>query len=155
MEQLVESLQTALEMERQGRRFYVDAADRARDQIVAAILTALADDEASHEEIILRYYNALAKTADWPLPDSTEGEPGARVTGIVESTVGAVKPDATFMSVYETARELEIKSRDFYQELSRKAEDRRLVEFMGFLARVEQAHLYAIETILRATRGGA
>lgn len=155
MEQLVESLQTALEMERQGRRFYQDAADRAQDEIAATILIALADDEAAHEEIILRFYNALVKTADWPSPESVEGEPGARVNGIVESAVGAVKPDATFISVYETARELEIKSRDFYQELSGRAEDRRLAQFLAFLARVEQAHLYAIETVLHATRAGA
>ena len=116
MADLLESLQTALEMERRGRSFYLDAADRAQDKIVKSVLVDLANDEEAHEQAISRFYQALEKHQAWP---SSEGETSPahvpeRVKTIVETTAGSIGPDATFLGVYETACGLEVKSRDFY-----------------------------------------
>ena len=159
MADLVESLQTALELERRGRAFYLDASDRVQDKIVKGVLVDLANDEEAHEQAIGRFYQALEKHQAWPSFEGGEGAGHApeRVQEIVESSVGNIGSDATFVGVYETACELEVKSRDFYREQADAADERRLEEFFRFLARVEDAHLKALGTMVEATRraGGA
>ena len=155
MQTVIDSLQTSLEMEHKGRRFYLDAAERARDQIVRSVLVALANDEQAHERIINTYYQAIRKQQDLPPVPDHSAEPPEHVTEILQSTAGSIGPDTTFLGVYEVARDLEQKSRDFYQAQADLANDRPIVEFYRFLARMEQVHLQTLQLLLDATRGAA
>ena len=158
MEELLASLGIALEMERKGREFYFDAADRVEDRVVQSILVALARDEEAHESVISRYYQALERQKNWP---AVEGDLDAmksshdQVSETIEATVSKIGKDATFLSVYEVARDLEHRSYDFYQARASEADDRDVREFFRFLAGVEQVHLTTLELLLDATRGEA
>ena len=155
MQSVIDSLQTALEMERKGRRFYLDAAERVQDQIVRSVLVALANDEEAHERMINGYYQAIRKQQDLPPVPDHSAEPPEHVTEILQSTAGSIGLDATFLSVYEVARDFEQKSRDFYQAQVDLANDRPIVDFYRFLVRMEQVHLQTLQLLLDATRSAA
>lgn len=158
MSTIAESLHTAVEMERLGRQFYIEAADRVRDGVLQSIMVALARDEEAHERIIRRYYEALKRQKGWP--GAGEGVADLRssndeVKQIVETTIGGIGADATFLSIYEKARDLEVRSRDFYSARAGEAATRDEREFFEFLAGVEAIHLNTLELVLEGTRGEA
>jgi len=157
MAPLAESLKTALDFERQGYQFYVDAASRVEDPVVKTVLMSLADDERDHENIISRYYDALVKHSDWPAPqsDTLFRSTPEQVEAMVRQTVGSIGADASFVGVYETARDLEMGSVKFYSAQAESAEDERVVQFFRFLTRIETAHMQALQTVLDATGGGS
>lgn len=157
MQNVAEVLRTATELEHRGREFYMDAAGKADDPVVAAVLTALAHDEESHERVIRSFYQALERTEDWPeVPADIASSPAReRVAEIARQTAGRIGPDATYMSVYETARDLEQKSHDFYRSNAGEADDPDIAKFLRFLATVENTHLEMLEMLLDAVRQSA
>jgi len=157
MQTVAETLQAALELERRGRQLYLEVADRVVDPVIKAVLVALANDEQAHENVISRYYHALEKHQAWPAVDSglKPGTSIKRIKQILEGTAGKIGTDATFLSVYESARDLELRSRDFYRSQANAADDRQVVELFRFLASLEQAHLEALELVVEATRKAA
>ncbi len=153
-----ELFSVALDFEREGRRVYLEAARRATDPVVQAVLSSLAQDEHVHETLIRQYYQALERSEGWPQPN---GEVFAsiparrRIQAIIEETAGAIGPDETFLGVYERARDLEQKSRDFYRAQADATQDRQLVKFFRFLAGTEQTHLEMLGMLVDATREAA
>ncbi len=157
MENVAQVLQTAVELERRGREFYMDAAGKAEDPIIEAVLTALAHDEEAHERVIRQFYEALERTEDWPeMPgDLASGPARERIDEIARQTAGQIGPDATYMSVYETARDLEQQSYDFYRSNAGEAEDQDVAHFLKFLANVEKTHVEMLQILLDAVRQSA
>ena len=155
METLIETLQTALEMERRARELYLDVADRVRDVVVKSVLVALADDEQAHETAIEHYYQALEKHKSWPTSDTRYRslEPSEAVRKIVDGTAGSIEPDVEFAGVYEKAYELEVQACDLYRSQADAAQDRNVREFFGFLARLEQAHVNALQVMVESAGG--
>ena len=152
MQSVDEVLQAALEMERQGRAYYLQAARRVKDPVIRATLEALAHDEEIHEHVIRRYYEAVRKQAGWPdiSADVTAPQPAKqRIQEIMDQTAGQIGEDDAYADVYEKARELELKSRDYYREQADQAEDRELVKFFRFLAGMEQTHLEVLGLLLQ------
>jgi rubrerythrin len=155
MPMLDEIFQTALEFERRGREYYLQAARRVRDVAIKAVLQALAHDEELHESVIRRYYQALQRTEGWPELDEELPRPTParqRVEQIVAETAGSISADASYAGVYEQARELELRSRDFYRQQAEAVEDGAAVKFFRFLAGMEQTHLEMLGLLLEATR---
>lgn len=157
MESVAEVLRTATELERRGREFYLDAAGKTEDRVVAAVLMALAHDEESHERVIRQFYEALERTEDWPeaAADLASGPARERVDEIARRTAGQIGPDATYTSVYETARDLEQQSYEFYRSSAGEAENQDVAQFLKFLATVEKTHVEMLEILLDAVRQSA
>jgi rubrerythrin len=157
MQNVAEVLKTAIELEHRGREFYMDAAGRADDPVVRAVLTALAHDEESHERVIRSFYQALERTEGWPeVPADIASSPAReRVAEIARQTAGRIGPDATYTSVYETARDMEQKSYDFYGSNADEAEDTDVAKFLRFLATVENTHLEMLDVLLESVRQSA
>ena len=152
MQSVDEVLQAALEMERQGRAYYLQAARRVKDPVIRATLEALAHDEEIHEHVIRRYYEAVRKQAGWPdiSADVPAPQPAKqRIQEIMEQTAGTIGEDDAYADIYQKARELELKSRDYYREQADQAEDRELVKFFRFLAGMEQTHLEVLGLLLQ------
>lgn len=155
---LAEALETALEFERRGRSYYRAGASRVKNEVIQAVLYALAHDEELHESLIRRFYEAMQRSAGWPdvSPDLPPPQPARqRIEDIMQQTAGSLSDDPNYVEVYEHARDLEAASRDFYRDLSDKAEDRELLKFLRFLAGMEQTHLEMLGLLLTATREGA
>lgn len=155
MNSLGQVLQAALEMERKGREYYFTAAEKVEDPTIGAILISLAHDEEDHERVINSYYNAMMESKGWPvvdreLPPSADAE--RRIMKIVDEIAGSIVPNETFIGVYETAREMEMHSRDFYRAGEEETSDMEIIEFFRFLARIEGIHMGMLDILLQSTR---
>jgi len=147
MERLARIFKEAIEMELEGRQVYLDAAERTSDLVLKTVLEELARDELSHSEMITRFYEALEKHQGWPEPDDRSErhtDLPKRLHAIIDETAGALKGRNGYHDIYRIASDMERRSRDFYLEQENAAEDRRVVELFGFLARVEDAHMKAL-----------
>lgn len=152
MQSVEDALRTALEMERQGRAYYLQAARRVSDPVIKATLEALAHDEEIHEHVIRRYYEAVRNQAGWPdvCTDLPPPQPAkVRIQQIMEETASQIGEDAAYAQVYERARDLELKTRDYYREQADQAEGPELVQFFRFLAGMEQTHLEVLGLLLQ------
>lgn len=154
MERLAESFEFALKLEREGRCYYLSAAERVKDVVIQSVLLGLADDELQHENAISRYYQALEKHQAWPTPDYTgeRGELPGHLREILSGSVGNIGPDATFQNIYEAAYDLEVRSRDYYLSESGKTGELSVSKLFRFLAGVEEAHMKALDLLIRAVR---
>ncbi len=158
MEDLTEVLAAAIEMEREGRQAYLNAARRMKDPVIAAVLQALAEDENHHERMIRQYYEALERSQGWPHlePDTNASQPARqRIEQIVQETGERIGPDASFLEVYEVAREMELQTRDYYRSQADATDDPQLVKFFRFLAGMEQTHLEMLSMLVESTREAA
>ncbi len=61
----VVALNLAIQTERDGRQFYLEAASKTHDPKGKALFTALADDELLHEQILLEQLAALQRDGSW------------------------------------------------------------------------------------------
>ena len=155
METVGTILQQAIELERRARAFYDKSAVDIKDPVVKSVLHALSHDEEIHEVIIRRFYEALEHGKGWPAVDTDLPVPKSTIENvgrIIKEAIGVIGSDSSFFSVYEKARELELKSRDYYKSQADMVDDRDAKEFFRFLMDLEDAHLQALDMLVEATR---
>ena len=155
MTDIVQLLLTALELQRQGHQMYAQAATRVRDPVARAVLLALAQDERAHESIIRRSYDALGRgkrmvhiDAQAEVPEQTL----KRVKQIVGATSRQILQNPTYLGIYESARDMEARSRDLYRDLAAQASSREAARFLQLLATMEDTHMEALGHFVEATR---
>jgi rubrerythrin len=155
---VVQLLLTALELQRLGCQMYTQAASRVRDPSARAVLLALAQDERAHESIIRRSYDALVRGKRSAQTEARPEIPGhtlARVKQIVGATARQILQNPTYVGIYESARDMEARSRDLYRDLAAQASSREAVRFLQLLATVEHTHMEALARFVEATREAA
>jgi len=151
-------LKTAAGLERRGMEHYTAAAERLTDPVLEAVCRSLAADERTHAQMIRQFYEALRKTEGWEPPASALAEPPAareRLEQIMENTAAKIGPDMSYAEVYESARDLEQRSYDFYSSMAEGQSDPALLKFLRFLMNVENVHMEMLDALLEATRQAA
>ncbi len=151
-------LKTAQGLERRGRTYYMEAAERVSDPVVKAVCVALGRDEEEHGEIVNLFYAALEKTEDWPKPADLDSQPKSareRLDEIVGDTAGAISPGDSYMDVYQSALELERETLVFYKKGEASTDDPALIKFFRYLWHTEKTHAEMLHALLEATRQAA
>jgi len=106
----------AMQMEKDGERFYRDLADKANDKAVRSISTKLADDEVLH-------FQALSKIreGEFTMADTTILEDAKNIFEQLKDTPGRFDYPMEYMDLYKQALKIEEASRDFYLEKADEA----------------------------------
>jgi len=137
-------LKQALELEKEGRRFYQQAAKRTADAKGAALFRSLADDEDKHRRIIQKQIDALTKEQDWldvqeigdiQVDLQTPLFPAGRL-----ALEKAVQPDASDLDALLFALKIENDSFDLYARQAQASQDLNATRMFGFLADAERTH---------------
>jgi rubrerythrin len=131
----------------------VDAANRAKDPVLKAVLESLAHDEDAHVQVVTKYYKAVEHGQGWADADirlPAPKEASERVKEIVGELAATSGPDATYLSVYNAAREFEQRSFDFYHESEENTSDEDAKHFFRFLAGIEKSHLDMLNTLIQS-----
>jgi rubrerythrin len=140
----VKALQEALGLERRGRRFYLEAAERTADPTGARMFRSLADDEVLHAEIIQRQIDALNEGEGWTLPEGvTEVEADLQTPLFPKGKVElerAVRPDAGDLDALLFALKIENDSFNLYAEQARAAQHPNAKHMYEFLVDAERTH---------------
>jgi rubrerythrin len=153
-------LSQALKLEKQGRAFYLKAADATLDAKGQIMFRSLADDERRHVEMVERQLHALQGDGAWvPLPDlkvtpidlGKELFPPKRQQ--VADRVGANPSEIDALHV---ALDNEIKSYDLYRKAAGEISDAAGKRLCEWLAGAEMVHFNLLMSNYQAMvdRGG-
>ena len=138
------ALNQALELEIQGQRFYLEAAECTTHPKGAEMFRSLAEDEVIHERILRRQVDAL-----------TQGEGWATIEGVAEVTADlaalifpqsekvcgeALRPDESELDALLFGLQIENESFNLYREMAGKIEDPNGKRMYEYLANAERGH---------------
>lgn len=136
------SIELAIQMELEGKRFYLQQAERTDDSGLKSIFHTLAEEESIHARIL----KSKEETLPYELVD-TYSEIKNIFMEIGEHK-GIIKqlPDA--LDVYNLALANEQKSLDLYREMLQEAKDDREKKIFEFLIEQESDHYKVLEQLV-------
>lgn len=139
----LEALQTAIQMEIDGKECYLQANRESRNELGKQLLESLAAEEDLHRQKFEEIYNTIRSKRDWPkIVFQSDGGRGLRT--MFSSTCRAigigVKPLITELDAIQTAMVMENESYDFYKSQSKNAFGNAERDFYEALAAQERQH---------------
>jgi len=139
-----QAIEMGIQLEREGREFYLNAAERTENERGKQMFLSLADDEAIHLRTLERQLEAIqAGGTCLVLPDVDEADAGwseplfPKEPDILKKVIGA---DANDVDALIFAIQAENKSFELYQEMANTSEDPAAVAMFKWLAAAEKGH---------------
>lgn len=134
----------AMQMEKDGEKFYRDLAQKVENKGIKNILGYLADAEVKHHTILEKMKNS----------EETQLS-GTKILSDVKNVFEKMKEendtsgiDASQIEIYNNALELEKKNRDFFQKKADETNDQTQKEVLLKLAEEEESHCTILENII-------
>ena len=143
----MEILRSAIQMEIDGKEFYLQAGEKSSNKLARELFQRLASEEDDHRRKFEEIYEALKKGQDWPAvePPSEEGK---RLKSIfIEATkeLGTeIKIAQSELEAIETAMNMELKTYDLYRSQSEQSISPLQKRFYQALAAEERGHHLAL-----------
>jgi len=133
-----------MQMELDGRHFYLDLAKKTENAGIKSILTMMAESEAKHYNVIL----------DMQKNDKTEYSKDAAVLKEIKNIFTKMKEekeidvDVSQVEFYKKALEIETNSEKFYLERAGEEKDPHRKEIFLTLAKEEKGHCILLENLV-------
>jgi rubrerythrin len=139
----LEALQIAIQMEIDGKKYYLKASQESSNELGKKLLQSLAAEEDSHRQKFEQIYDTIRKKKVWPVTDF-QSDGGKRLRTIfvkaIEETGSKIKAPATELDAAQTAMDMENKTYDFYRSQREKATYDAERQFYHTLAGEEREH---------------
>ena len=139
----LEGLQIAIQMEIDGKKYYLKASEESGNELGRKLLQSLAAEEDIHRQKFEEIYDAVRSKKAWPATDF-KPDGGKRLRTIFarvsEEMRANVKAVDTELSAIKTAVATESKTFDFYKSQSKEATYEAEKEFYETLAVEEREH---------------
>lgn len=139
-----QAIEMGMQLERDGREFYLKAAERTSDARGRQMFLSLADDEASHLRALERQLEAVqADNRCLVLPEVTEADMGWREPLFPRDDSllrRVVRPEASDTDALIFAIQAENKSYELYREMADTSTDPAAVAMFEWLAAAEKGH---------------
>jgi rubrerythrin len=139
----IEALQTAVQMEIDGKEFYLKASRESSNELGKKLLQSLAKEEDNHRRKFEEIYSAIASKKDWPKTDfQPDGGKNLRTIFAreTEKMSSGKKPIPTELDAVQKAMDLENKTHDFYKTRSENASQNAEIDFYQTVAAEEKEH---------------
>jgi rubrerythrin len=117
------ALQVAIQMEIDGKEFYLEASRDSGNELGKKLLESLAGEEDVHRLTFEEIYRALKEKKGWPETDF-KPDGGKSLRTIFATVIEAgleVKPQATELDAVKTAMAMENKTYDYYKDQGQTA----------------------------------
>ena len=137
------ALQTAIQMEIDGKEFYLKAGQASGNELGKKLLQTLATEEDHHRQTFEKIYESIRENKTWPRtdfqPDYGRGlrTVFARATEAMDTDINAIP---TELEAIQTAMSLENKTYDFYKNQSKTATHDAERDFYEAIAAQESEH---------------
>jgi len=134
----------AMQMELDGRHYYLDLAKKTENAGIKSVLTMMAESEAKHYNVILE----MQKN------DKTEYSKDAEALTKIKNIFTKMKEgkeidlDVSQVEFYKKALEIEANSEKFYLERADEEKDPHRKEIFLMLAKEEKGHCILLENIV-------
>ncbi len=139
----LEGLKFAVQMEIDGKEYYLQASQKGIGELGKKLLVSLAAEEDVHRQKFEEIYNAIRNNKDWPVTDF-QPDGGKRLRTVFAVTAGEidikVKGSETELDAIQTAIDMESKTYDFYQSQGKDATYDAERNFYQLLAAEEREH---------------
>ena len=137
--------QFALEFERENRKFYEECASGTNDETLKNVFEELAAEEAKHEEIV----KALADERN---VDKVKSDINMRAKEAFDKIAdnfneSDLMPEGQ-VDIYKKAKELEVKSKNYYKEHAEKSENKTVKRVFEELSAEEKKHEEILDNII-------
>ena len=138
-----QALQTAIQMEIDGKEFYLKASQESNNELGRKLLQSLATEEDYHRQKFEEIYRAIGSKKAWPTTDF-QPDGGKRLRTIfaraTEEMGSSVKSLATELDAVQKAMDMENKTRDFYESQGENATYDAERDFYATVAAEEKEH---------------
>ncbi|MFC2021842.1 ferritin family protein [Chloroflexota bacterium] len=143
----LQALQIAIQMEIDGKEYYLKASQESSSELGKQLLQSLADEEDFHRQKFEEIYDAIRNEKAWPAvalwPDRGKGL--RTVFAKAAEELGSnVEVLATELDAIEKAMDMENKTYDFYKSQGGKASHGAEKNFYQSLAAEERGHHLAL-----------
>jgi rubrerythrin len=142
-EKTIKGLQTAIQMEIDGKEYYLKASQQSGNELGKKLLKTLAGEEDLHRQKFEEIYNSIRKERGWPKTDF-QPDGGRHLRTILaratEQMVLKGKADSTELEAIKIAMDMENQTYDFYQQQEKQASYNAEREFYQALSAQEKEH---------------
>ncbi len=139
----LEALQIAIQLEIDGKEYYLKASQESSNELGTKLLQSLATEEDTHRQKFEEIYGAMRGKKTWPVSDF-QPDGGKRLRTIfaraTEKMDSNIKALATELDVIQTAMDMENKTHDFYKGQWRNATYEAERDLYETLAAEEREH---------------
>jgi rubrerythrin len=136
-------LEFAMQMELDGRNFYLGLADKAEDEGVGQILEMLAGDEMKHYTTLEELKVKEPKMIDTEILSSAKN-----VFKEIKDKGGEKTFPSAQIDLYKKAQEIEQKSRNFYLDKAKEVKKAYEKDLFNRLAAEEMKHYVLLDNII-------
>jgi rubrerythrin len=139
----LEALKTAIQMEIDGKKYYLKASKESGNTLGRKLLEKLAREEDNHRQKFEQIYEAIRKKKAWPAIDfQPNGSQNLRTlfAEASEKIGSKVKAPTTELNAVQTAMDMENKTYDFYKRHGEKATHDTEKDFYHAVAAEEREH---------------
>ncbi len=142
-ERTTQALKYCIQMEIDGKEFYLKTSRESGNELGRKLLAALADLEEYHRKKFEQIYEAIRKSKNWPGVDFKQ-DSGQVLRTIfaaeIENSVSGAKSTQTELDAVQKAMQLEDKSYDLYYDRYKQAGAGPEKDFYDRIAAEERAH---------------
>ena len=139
----VEALQMAIQMEIDGKEYYLRTSQESSNELGRKLLQSLAVEEDTHRQKFEEIYSVIRSKKAWPTTDF-QPDGGKRLRTIfaraTEEMGSEIKAPATELDAIQTAMDMENKTYDFYKGQGGNATYDSERDFYQTLAAEEREH---------------
>lgn len=137
-EKTLAALRTAIQMEIDGKEFYLQASQSSQNPLGIRLFQILAKEEDNHRRRFEDIFRLIQEQKSWP---AVKFQPQAGELKTIFSLASQkIQQTNTEMEAVQKAMEMENKTRDYYQEMAKKAVYQAEKEYLTALAEEEQEH---------------
>jgi rubrerythrin len=143
-----QALETALQMEAEGKKFYLDSAAKGGTPVLRKFFQRLAEDEDQHAQKAREVYDAIKANKGWPEKE-TLFKHATDLKSVLDEAfedmdAEPVKPSTTELDAFKTAMAMEDKSYAFYKSRFEEATSPAEKSFYKALTGEERVHYLAL-----------
>jgi rubrerythrin len=135
----------AMEMEKDGEKYYLHLAEKTTNSGMKNILGLLAGDEAKHFQVLQKLKgSARAELASTPILSRSKN-----IFQLLREEKNWEDVPATQLDLYRKAKEIETRSFAFYMQKAREIGDPRVQKMFFLIAEEEKRHEFLLEHMLQ------
>jgi len=143
VEKTIQALETALQMEIEGKEFYHKAGQTSDNPLAKKLFQRLAEEEDIHIEKVNGIYEAIKSKATWPEKETTFGYDKSLRNVFKEAIEGIdreVKTSSSELEALKVAMNMEDRSYSFYRSRDEEAASSAEKSFYQALTAEEREH---------------
>ena len=149
---ILEPFRIALELEREGKQLFTEAALSTPSKLARQTFEFLAAEEDKHIEKIERFYDSLKMSGESDLPDTEDSTAEQKLETFnakLEAMKDQFKATKSDIDAYRMALRFENGAEDFYAEKLAEATNPKIKRFYQWLIDEESMHSRLIKSCLQ------